>query len=357
METHDTHIEGSPEERAKKILAALIEGGLSAELAESIRAWYAEDEDRAVKDESLNELLEQHVGEEAPDDKAYAMLSDIRKKLGFDAATTVPATPATPAARPVPKKIPFYRRAAFRVAAVLLPFAVVGALLVRNHHTTAPITTTGTTIAVTDQNKKHIVLPDGSEVWLTRTSELSYSDNFTDDRTVTLNGEAYFSVVPQSGARFVVRTKSVSVTVLGTEFNVRSFDDSPGAAVTLARGSVEVDADGRKYMLTPMEQLDYNAPAGEAAIRRVTEDELWDLRRDNLISFDSDNLEEVFRRISKHYGVDIVLTAPLPGHKLIRVEFLESDRLEDVLSILRLTTENSFNYTIQTDRVVITPAY
>lgn len=71
---------------------------------------------------------------------------------------------------------------------------------------------------------KTIVLLDGSEVILNSKSKITYNeDSWEDQRTLSLNGEAYFKVA--KGKTFTVSTDNGSVAVLGTQFNVISKDD------------------------------------------------------------------------------------------------------------------------------------
>ncbi|WP_298515272.1 FecR family protein [uncultured Kordia sp.] len=68
-------------------------------------------------------------------------------------------------------------------------------------------------------------LPDGSEVMLNAKTTLSFNENSWDtDRTVSLDGEAYFKV--KKGEKFTVATTSGTVEVLGTQFNVLTHDDT-----------------------------------------------------------------------------------------------------------------------------------
>lgn len=85
-------------------------------------------------------------------------------------------------------------------------------------------------------------LPDGSQVWLNAGSNLKYSSLFGQlNRTVTLNGEAYFVVKPDSGKQFVVTTKYIDIKVYGTEFNVKAYDEEDIVQTTLVRGSVALE--------------------------------------------------------------------------------------------------------------------
>lgn len=85
--------------------------------------------------------------------------------------------------------------------------------------------------------QKELTLPDGSQVLLHANSQLRYDpDTWAEERTLRLEGEAYFEVTP--GASFRVMTESGQVQVLGTSFNVRSRDEV--LDVTCYTGKVEV---------------------------------------------------------------------------------------------------------------------
>lgn len=76
----------------------------------------------------------------------------------------------------------------------------------------------------TAAEKTELFLPDSSRVILNALSEISYDKyNWKDERSVELKGEAYFEVA--KGSKFEVHTSSGTVSVLGTEFNVKDRTD------------------------------------------------------------------------------------------------------------------------------------
>lgn len=96
-------------------------------------------------------------------------------------------------------------------------------------------------IKVAYGSKTTIELPDSSVVVLNSGSTLSYPDKFeTESRTVILNGEAFFEVKKNSHRPFYVKTKDVTIRVLGTTFNVKSYPDENTSETTLVSGSVEI---------------------------------------------------------------------------------------------------------------------
>lgn len=93
-----------------------------------------------------------------------------------------------------------------------------------------------------------IALLDGSQVILNAKSTLSYNeDDWSSNRSLELNGEAYFKV--EKGSTFTVNTENGSVTVLGTQFDVNTFSDY--FEVTCYEGKVRVESLNETYVLVP----------------------------------------------------------------------------------------------------------
>ncbi|MCF6347586.1 MAG: FecR family protein [Flavobacteriaceae bacterium] len=106
-----------------------------------------------------------------------------------------------------------------------------------------------TTLNKTDYGQNStIALLDGSEIIINAKSEISYQkDNWKTKREVFLIGEAFFKV--KKGSTFTVNTKNGSITVLGTQFNVKS--TSGYFEVICYSGKVKVTNNNKEYILNP----------------------------------------------------------------------------------------------------------
>lgn len=152
----------------------------------------------------------------------------------MDAPASAPS-PARAADRPG-KRPSLARRNTVRwigaIAIALLLLAVgVGSWMTRTLEVVAPL---GSSVAV--------MLPDGSRVELNSGSSIAYTAGLRgNERTVRLNGEAFFEVA-RAARPFVVETFNADVTVLGTRFNVRARRDepTPATAVTVEHGRVRL---------------------------------------------------------------------------------------------------------------------
>tara|TARA_R110002033_G_scaffold171186_1_gene217528 strand:- start:917 stop:2041 length:1125 start_codon:yes stop_codon:yes gene_type:complete len=155
-----------------------------------------------------------------------------------------------------------------------------------------------------------IKLSDGTQVWLNSESQLKFPVNFIKGQTrkvELLYGEAYFDVtssLENNGAKFVVIHKSQDVQVLGTEFNIKAYNDETNVYTTLVEGKVQVDSQGKKQFLTPSQQLNLDVMSGNMIIARVdVESEIsW---KDGIFSFNGKPLKDIMKVISRWYDVDV----------------------------------------------------
>src|SRR5690606_33837898 len=114
-----------------------------------------------------------------------------------------------------------------------------------------------------------VTLPDGTQVNLNYESQLKFPKVFEGNiRKVELIGEAFFEVVKNDTMPFIVKTGDVETEVLGTSFNIRSYERGQTAEVSLVTGKVKIhyiDGSIKKESthLSPGEQLSYNRNSGQ----------------------------------------------------------------------------------------------
>lgn len=111
-----------------------------------------------------------------------------------------------------------------------------------------------TVISTAYAEKKTLTLPDNSEVILNADSEISYNKkNWYENKEIKLGGEAFFKV--EQGRIFSVITTSGTVTVVGTQFNVKNRKDF--FEVSCYEGKVEVhyNNNGHEKLLNPGESF------------------------------------------------------------------------------------------------------
>jgi len=87
-------------------------------------------------------------------------------------------------------------------------------------------------VTVERGQKASVLLSDNTMVWINSGSELRYGADFNaHERKVELIGEAYFNVAHHSDSPFIVKSGDLSVTALGTSFNVEVYPEDPSISV------------------------------------------------------------------------------------------------------------------------------
>jgi ferric-dicitrate binding protein FerR (iron transport regulator) len=191
----------------------------------------------------------------------------------------------------------------------------------------------------------HLVLPDGSEVWLNAASSIRYPTAFDQDaRRVEINGEAYFEInkITSRDDRgrkhrvpFVVKVNDVEVEVLGTHFNINAYSDAGSVKTTLLEGSVRIRKGDRKSLLQPGQQADVTERSAAIRIKDVDvrQSIAW---KDGYFRFEKAGLEEIMRELTKWYDVEVRYDGKLPDRKFTG-EIPRSATLSQVLEILEIS--------------------
>ena len=183
-----------------------------------------------------------------------------------------------------------------------------------------------------------LLLVDGSQVWLNVASSITYPTAFTGkERRVKINGEAYFEVAKNPGMPFYVTHQDVNVKVLGTHFNVNTYDDEKEIKITLLEGAVHVSKGNENSVLKPGQQAEVNNSSSDAGIKvlnDVNEEEVmaW---KNGRFYFNGADIKTIMRQIEKWYNVDVEF------HSDIKYSFVanisRTKNVSELLNILQLT--------------------
>ena len=150
--------------------------------------------------------------------------------------------------------------------------------------------------------KTKLSLPDGSIVWVNSGSKLTYPQVYRGQRTVSLEGEAYFEVV-KSNQPFVVSTKYGQVQVLGTSFNVTAFPNEE-FQTTLVEGAVRfLGSMNQTAVLSPGENLTIGSDS-KLNIKDV-ETDIYTSWKDGRLIFKREPFEMMAARLERWYNVKI----------------------------------------------------
>jgi transmembrane sensor len=228
--------------------------------------------------------------------------------------------------------------------------------------------------------RKKVVLPDGTQVWLNSDSRLLYDKDMgkRNLREVKLSGEAFFDVTHNKSRPFIIKTNKISVRVLGTAFNIKAYPKDQKTETTLLRGSIELTVNNRntqKVMLKPSEKFalidqkvktsnqqdksgqDDSAENITMMIQNVlpvkvsgkeyTEEVSW---VDNQLVFKNETFEELAPKLERWYNVKLTIEdSSINAYHFTGV--FTNENLTDALTALKLI--KPFTFKIKAHEVTI----
>ncbi|SEN07867.1 FecR family protein [bacterium A37T11] len=201
-----------------------------------------------------------------------------------------------------------------------------------------------------------IILPDGTKVWLNAASMLKYPTRFKDTgREVILDGEGYFEIKEDRAKPFRVWSKNQEILVLGTSFNVNSYDTT--IKTTLVSGAVKVlinrdsrpNSAGGSLVLAPGEQATVQNNGNLIKVRVDISSELaW---RNGQFNFQNETLVSIMQQIARWYNVDVEFKDEALKNETYAAISTRFDQVAVLLNLLEKTGDAHF--TIHNRTIII----
>lgn len=190
---------------------------------------------------------------------------------------------------------------------------------------------------VTHQNRTELKLADGSTVWLNSNSSLNYPEFFSgNDRTVQLNGEAYFEITKNPDMPFIIENTEFMVKVLGTSFNIFSYDKDDEIVISVTSGKVSLkNKTNEEILLTKGETGVLNRNTKTLSKKENTDPNFLSWKEEKL-EFNNTPFSSVCTTLKSYFGFDFVVK----NNKLNNCRFTASFKkpiLEEVLEVLKNT--------------------
>jgi transmembrane sensor len=304
------------------LLKKYLSGDLTESETERLSEWIQASEDNAALFENLNDP--EFLGSE------LYRLDSVNADHGWEKLLTLQKKP-TRKFFPLPIAAFKWTLAA---AAVLLLVVTVWTLT-----SETSFSQKNASLKTGPGEKLRVRLPDGSQVILNSGSHLSMATGFgTANRTIDLEGEAYFDIAHNPSLPFIIHTGSMKLSVLGTAFNVRAYADEKAEVTSLIRGKVEITVPEEKkgsaaqrYILVPYQKLivakqeaiteqpvqnkQNNSTATKGIqIDSLRKSELGDITEiawiTNKLVFDNEPMAAVADKIEKWYGIKVIIETP-----------------------------------------------
>ncbi len=253
---------------------------------------------------------------------AASLLPRLRAITGEQAAT-----PVKPLSR-----LRTFTRVAAAVIAVLATGGLGWVFRYQLQDTISPIAKQ--TVKAGPYEIKRVQLPDQTMVTLNTGASITFPLAYRNERTATIEGEAFFEVA-KNEQPFIVHTHSLDVTVLGTSFVV--IDQPAFATVSVVTGKVKVAADEQQLgELRPGLQVRYDKQSHRFGRQSFDIPQLMSWTQHSL-SFTAVPLEQVLNTIAKKWNVRLIMPSTASG-KQFSGDFANDDNLDDMMTALSLAT-------------------
>lgn len=204
------------------------------------------------------------------------------------------------------------------------------------------------TITVPTGQDYKIKLPDGTYVQLNAASKMLFPVAFNGKtREITIQGEAYLKVAKDAKRPFIVHLPNTTVHVLGTEFNVNTYDNAH-EQISLVKGSIKLKADSNTIMLTPGFSIRYQKDQRMKAERFDAEELLaW---REGTYVFHAATIVEMCEVLKRWYGIKVTYDNANTGQRRFTGYIDKSRPMQHFLDDLKFT--GHFDYHFDNDSVL-----
>lgn len=239
--------------------------------------------DESISPEELNVL------------KAFEDFSDYEYIIKNAAAFKAPQFNSADNYRKINKEIEIIKRKNKNSKRSFLAVAATVTLLIGVYFSF--IKNYDTTIFAKNDNLS-LTLPDSSNVVLQKGSSITYNKGeWKSERNLTLDGEGFFKV--SKGKRFSVFTKTATISVLGTQFNV---SENMNLIVSCFEGSVSVEENNNSNIIILTEGKELNTATSKAPYNIIVNKPVW---LEHTLSFKSKPLIQIIRRLENEFNLSI----------------------------------------------------
>lgn len=193
-----------------------------------------------------------------------------------------------------------------------------------------------------------LVLSDGSLVWLNAASSITYPTAFVgQERRVSISGEAYFEVSENKAMPFLVEHNELLVKVLGTHFNVNTYENEASNKVTLLSGLVNVGNGKIKKQLIPGQQASISKTVFSVKENIDTDEVMaW---KNGQFYFGGSDIKSIMNQIERYYDVEVEFRDEVPYQFVAKIS--RDVNVSAFLQKLELT--NLIHFKIEGKKIIV----
>ncbi|WP_315816955.1 FecR family protein [Paraflavitalea speifideaquila] len=178
-----------------------------------------------------------------------------------------------------------------------------------------------------------VVLTDGSHIWLNAASSIGFPAGFSgSERIVDLSGQAWFDVQHADKLPFLVHSRTLTTSVLGTAFDIKDYPGESDRMVSVQRGKVKVQA-GDQVLATLEKGQQIKLQAGMVQQQLIDTLAIAGWKQGELV-YDDESLGAIVADLQRVFKDSIVIKDTTLAKAKLRVKFQKSTGIQQILDIL-----------------------
>lgn len=236
-------------------------------------------------------------------------------------------------------------------AGILISKSADGEVIYSIKNQTESAANKSNTLSTVNGQTYRLQLPDQSKVWLNAASSIKFPASFAGlkNRKVKLTGEAYFEISKDKEHPFIVETTQQEVQVLGTHFNINSYEDKQNTSTTLLEGSVKITNEHKiQQLLKPGETALVNNSENIIVSPADTKSTLaW---KNGDFRFNEERIDEIMLKISRWYDIEVTYQGAVSKEKFSG-KISRNKNISEVLNMLSYS--NAVKFIVEGRRVTV----
>ncbi|MDH6306052.1 hypothetical protein M2459_002804 [Parabacteroides sp. PF5-5] len=178
----------------------------------------------------------------------------------------------------------------------------------KNEITSSEQSVTYNQLIVPMGKRSMLTFSEGSKIWVNAGTRIVYPTTFDKKkREIFVDGEAFLDVSRDDKCPFIVKTKDLSIKVLGTSFNIMAYEKDSVQNIVLVSGSVKINSSNKEEThLSPNQMYTYSNNSYQVKTVNIEDHILW---KSGIYQYNSEALEIILKRLSRYYGKEIKCTS------------------------------------------------
>ncbi len=215
-------------------------------------------------------------------------------------------------------------------------------------------------VFVPNGNRSSVVLPDGSKVWISNGTKLTYPEEFKGrDRIVELEGEGFFDITHDKAHPFILKIGENQIKVLGTKFAVVAYPNDEIIKAELISGQIQFDVKDKNqadqfqsFLMKPSQGLILDKSSGKVTESKVT-DRFYDYWLHGVYQFKGETFEELAKKIERIYNVEITFENEVLKRRVFSGSLNINDNIYTLMEVFGRAANEPFAYTHEGNHIHI----